>query len=187
MARPNVNTVNFLSYNSTGLDSVKAQWIRDLLETCNATFCGLQEHFKRIKTLSRLFRTEFPKFDSLVLPAHREEGRDTGRAKGGLAQMVLKGCEVRRQAVPTGGWRLQAQILHFDEWKILWVNCYFPTDPRIINFDEAELLAVQAPEVWLAVLVMESGFKLVLALSFTNTDGKTEQGKGNLYMQRGSN
>ena len=173
MARPNVNTVNFLSYNSTGLDSVKAQWIRDLLETCNATFCGLQEHFKRIKTLSRLFRTEFPKYDSLVLPAHREEGRDTGRAKGGLAQMVLKGCEVRRQAVPTGGWRLQAQILHFDEWKILWVNCYFPTDPRIINFDEAELLAVQAE---LESVLDKGGYDGVIAGGDWNYDARRTSG-----------
>ena len=64
MAKPNVNTVNFLSYNSTGLDSVKTKWIRDLLDTCQVNFCGLQEHFKRIKTLSRLFRTEFSKYDS---------------------------------------------------------------------------------------------------------------------------
>ena len=124
-----VNTVNFLSYNSTGLDSVKTKWIRDLLDTCKINFCGVQEHFKRIKTLSRLFRSEFPKFDSFALPAHREEGRDTGRAQGGLAQLVMKGC-VRRQQVATGGWRLQAQILHFEKWRILWINCYFPTDPR---------------------------------------------------------
>ena len=26
----------------------------------------------------------------------------------------------------------------------MWVNVYFPTDPRILNFDESELLEVQA-------------------------------------------
>ena len=34
MAKPNENTVNFLSYNSTGFDSVKTKWVRDLLDTC---------------------------------------------------------------------------------------------------------------------------------------------------------
>ena len=173
MTKPNVNTVNFLSYNSTGLDSLKTKWIRDLLETCNATFCGLQEHFKRVKTLPRLFRTAFPNYDNFALPAHREEGRDTGRAQGGLAQLMLKGCEVRRQVVPNGGWRLQAQILHFDDWKILWVNCYFPTDPRIINFDEEELLAVQAE---LESVLEKGGYDGVVAGGDWNYDARRTSG-----------
>ena len=172
MAKPNVNTVNFLSYNSTGFDSVKTKWVRDLLDTCKISFCGLQEHFKRIKTLPRLFRSEFSKYDSLVLPAHREEGRDTGRAQGGLAQLVMKGS-VRRQLVPTGGWRLQAQILHFEEWRILWINCYFPCDPRIVNFDEAELLAVQAE---LESVLDKGGYDGVIAGGDWNYDARRTSG-----------
>ena len=43
MATPTVtNTVNFISYNSTGLDTVKTKWVRDLAETTNTSFIGLQ-------------------------------------------------------------------------------------------------------------------------------------------------
>ena len=144
MARPGNSTVKFLSYNSTGIGPVQTQWIRDLMHTTGANFVGLQEHFKNIKSLQRFFKTEFTNFDSFVLPAHREEGRDTGRAKGGLAQLSLKQVGgVRREKVGSSGWRLQAQILHFEEFRLLWVNVYFPTDPRVVNFDEAELLVVQ--------------------------------------------
>jgi hypothetical protein len=80
-----------------------------------------------------------------VLPAHREEGRDTGRAKGGLALLSLRSLQgVRSERVATTGWRIQAQILHLRDWRLLWVNVYFPTDPRIVSFDEAKLLLVQA-------------------------------------------
>ena len=144
IARPVGKTVKFISFNSTGLGPVKTQWIRNLMDTVDAQFCGLQEHFKKTKTLSRHFRAEFPKFDNFAVPAHREDGRDTGRAKGGLAQLAVKGLKLRKQHVVTGGWRIQAQIVHFGDWRLLWINVYFPTDSRIVNFDEEELLAVQA-------------------------------------------
>ena len=145
MARPNQKSVNFLSYNSTGLSSLKTQWIRDLTETCSANFIGIQEHFKRARSLNNFFRKEFPNFDSFVLPAYREEGRDTGRAQGGLAQLCGKAFGgVKKEKVVTGSWRLQAEILHFGDFRLLWANVYFPCDPRILNFDEGELLEVQS-------------------------------------------
>ena len=59
-----------------------------------------------------------------------------------LSQKHLKG--VKCEKVTTESWRIQAQILHFNNWRLLWVNVYFPNDPKIVNFDEAELLVVQA-------------------------------------------
>ena len=145
MARPAEKVVKFLSYDSTGMNQVKSKWICELMDTCDASFCNIQEHFKKTKTLQRYFNSEFRECDAVVLPAHREEGRDTGRAQGGLAQLSRKSLGgLRREKVVTGSWRVQAQILHFGDWKLLWVNVYFPTDPRILNFDEAELLVVQA-------------------------------------------
>ena len=49
IASPARKTVKFISYNSTGLGPVKTQWIRNLMETVDAQFCGLQEHFKKTK------------------------------------------------------------------------------------------------------------------------------------------
>ena len=82
-------------------------------------------------------------YNASICNAFREECRDTGRAKGGLAQLSLKTLNVEREVVKTTGWRIQAQILRFGGWRLLWVNVYFPTDPRILNFDEQELLVVQ--------------------------------------------
>ena len=77
--------LNFMSYNSTGLDLVKTNWIRDVIKTFNIDFFQLQEHFKTIKTLDSYFRKEFPGNDSIVVPGHREPFQESGRAKGGLA------------------------------------------------------------------------------------------------------
>ena len=40
-------TVNFLSYNSTGLNEAKLKWINDLMITTDASFTGIQEHFRK--------------------------------------------------------------------------------------------------------------------------------------------
>ena len=39
--------VTFLSYNATGMNTVKAEWIRDLLKVTDSHFVGIQEHFMR--------------------------------------------------------------------------------------------------------------------------------------------
>ena len=82
--------LSFISYNSTGFTSLKREWIRDLLKTTNATFINLQEHFRKNKNVEKLFKDEFPDFNSYVIPGFRADGQDNGRPKGGLAQ--LKGC-----------------------------------------------------------------------------------------------
>ena len=174
MAGPSGQDVKFLSYNSTGLNPVKAQWIRDLMDTCDASFLGIQEHFKKLKTLQRYFQTEFRKCDSYVLPAHREEFRDTGRAQGGLAQLKLKSLRgVRQERVVTMSWRIQAQILHFGEWRLLWVNVYFPTDPRVVNFDETELRVVQ---VELQAVLDRGGYDGCLCAGDWNYDARRTSG-----------
>ena len=49
--------VKFLSFNSTGLDTIKAKWLRDLLKVACVDFCSLQEHFK--KNVGDFFKTQF--------------------------------------------------------------------------------------------------------------------------------
>ena len=53
------DTVNFLSYNSTGLDTVKTEFICDLGKVTNSSFIGLQEHFRKSKTINNFFTSEF--------------------------------------------------------------------------------------------------------------------------------
>ena len=38
--------VTFISYNPTGFSSEKIEWFKDLLETTQCTFAGIQEHFR---------------------------------------------------------------------------------------------------------------------------------------------
>ena len=58
MTSPNMN---FISYNSTGMNDMKAKWISDLLVTTGASFLGVQEHFKTIN-LEKSFDNWFPEY-----------------------------------------------------------------------------------------------------------------------------
>ena len=131
-----------MSYNSTGLDSAKTDWIRELIKTCKIDFFQLQEHFKTTKTLDSFFKREFPTNESYTLPGHREAFQDSGRAKGGLTQLSSKLLNIRKERIPTKNWRLQGQILEINAHKIIWLNCYFPTDPQTVVFNDEELSAV---------------------------------------------
>ena len=105
-------TINFMSYNSTGLDKVKTRWIRDLISTCKVDFLQLPEHFKITKSSEQFFRKEFPENDSFIMPGYREPFQDSGRAKGGLAQLSCKYLVVKKERLVQNYWRIQSQILH---------------------------------------------------------------------------
>ena len=112
-------------------------------------------------------------YNASICNAFREECRDTGRAKGGLAQLSLKTLNVEREVVKTTGWRIQAQILRFGGWRLLWVNVYFPTDPRILNFDEQELLVVQEE---LRRILDQGGYDGCICAGDWNYDARRKSG-----------
>ena len=118
-------SANFLSYNGTGLDSIKARWLRDLINVTKTDFCSVQEHFK--KNPGSFFKDNFTALDTYFIPAFREKERDTGRAKGGLAQLNSTKYKLKKVRIPTKTFRLQAQVLHFPNTILLWINSYFPT------------------------------------------------------------
>ena len=66
------STLNFMSYNSTGLDTVKIDWIQDLIKTCDIDLFQVQEHFKATKSVEKFFKRQFSESDSYVIPAYRE-------------------------------------------------------------------------------------------------------------------
>ena len=136
------STLNIMSYNSSGLDSVRVDWINDLTKTCDIDLLQVQEHFKATKSVDTFFKRQFYDYVSYVIPAHREVFQVTGRAKGGLAQLTGKKIDIRKERIKTTNWRLQAQILHFGNYKLMWINCYFPTDPQTIQYDNIELVTV---------------------------------------------
>ena len=131
--------LSFLSYNSTGLDNEKIQWINDLVETTNTVCWQLQEHFKATKTVNQYFKQNFKNFDNFVTAAVRENSTRAGRPKGGVAQFVNKDYDIKKEKLPCKSWRLQAQILHIGNYRILWMNVYMPTDPQLQQIDETEI------------------------------------------------
>ena len=135
MAHP---TVNFMIYNPTGLDKVKAKWTNELASTMNIDFISIQEHMK--KNTGNFFQNQFPGFTNSVVPGKRAPDQDTGRPMGGLAQLMNIKHGIKVSRVATKCFRVQAQILQLQKVSILWINSYSPTDPQTPNFDDTELL-----------------------------------------------
>ena len=49
---------------------------------------------------------------------------------------------IKKEKISVQSWRIQAQVLHIEAYKLIWLNCYFPTDPQTIQYDDTELLEV---------------------------------------------
>ena len=139
MATP---TVNFVSYNSTGMNTIKTDWIRNLCKLAKIDFCSIQEHFKKTKSVDKFFKEQFTDFSSYVIPAFRAENQDSGRPKGGLAQMLKRNLKIKTERIKTNNFRIQAQILNFPSTRLLWINSYLPNDPLTLLFDDQELNCV---------------------------------------------
>ena len=105
-------------------------------------FTAVQEHFKKTKTIDKYFVDQFPGHSSFVVPGYREIGQDCGRPKGGIAMLSNKLKNVGKQRIKTESFRIQAQVLSLPRTKLLWINCYMPTDPQTIQYDSQELLIV---------------------------------------------
>ena len=110
---PMDNISTFLSYNSTGLNSVKTKWIRDIVKLTKSDYISIQEHFKKTKTIDKYFIDQFPDQSSFVVPGYRESGQDSGRPKGGIAMLSGKSKSVSKKRIKTESFRLQAQVLNF--------------------------------------------------------------------------
>ena len=139
MATP---VVTFLSYNSTGLDTVKTAWTRDLCKLTKTDFLNIQEHFMKNKLVDKYFKDQFPDFSPYVIPAYREQTQDSGRPKGGIAQLSRKTFKIEHERIVTTNFRVQAQVLHFPNTRVLWINSYLPNDPQTIRYNDEELVVV---------------------------------------------
>ena len=136
--------VTFMSFNPTGLDSsAKCRFSNNICKKFGVDFLTIQEHFKF--TTNQYFKKKFPDFNSYVIPAYRSPGQDTGRAKAGLAQLSRRGLQIKKERVITKGYRVQAQILNLPSSRVLWINTYLPTDPKLIGeYDDTDLREILA-------------------------------------------
>lgn len=138
-----MDSVSFMSYNSTGLDSAKIKFSNDLCDEYEIDFLSLQEHFKFVNT-DKIYRRGFSDFNCYVKPGYRAPGQFQGRAKAGLAQLCRKEYSIKKVRVSTTGFRVQAQVLVLPNSRVLWLNTYLPPDPQLQNYDDAELQDVPA-------------------------------------------
>ena len=103
-----VTSVTFMSYNSTGLNSVKCKWICDICEEFDVDYISIQEHFKKTQSIDKYFRDNFKHYNSYIIPGYRPPGQDSGRCKAGLAQLSKGVYSVKKDRVTTRGFREQA-------------------------------------------------------------------------------
>ena len=90
-----------MSYNSTGLNTVKSDWIRNLYKVSKSDFISIQEHFKKNKNIDKFFKDQFPENASYDKTGHRGKQQDSGRPKGGLAQMRNKNIDLKEDRICT--------------------------------------------------------------------------------------
>ena len=170
--------VNFLSYNSTGMNEIKAKWIKDLVNVTNASFIGVQEHFKTVN-LENSFDNLFPEHNHHIEPGVREAGQDNGRAKGGLLQLIQKSLDIKVTKIRCEHFRIQAQLLSFPNITLLWINAYFPTDNQTITDDSSDLVETCSA---IEKLMDETNFTDVIIQGDFNWDNSRES-RHSIYMR----
>ena len=82
----------FLSYNPTGLNEQKCDWLNSLCNTCDVTYVSIQEHFRKSKTIDKFFTEQFQEYNLYVIPGFRNKGTDHGRPKAGWHSLVEPQC-----------------------------------------------------------------------------------------------
>lgn len=141
MANTNKNTLCIFSYNSRGFSEEK----RDLCKTlmiqsenyipilCNQENFLLQGNGYKIEQCLPNYRIFFKKAEKNSL--------NGGRPKNGMFITVPKKCKECVKEIRTNHWRLQAITLTSPSNRILILNSYFPTDPKVSDFDTSDLLS----------------------------------------------
>ena len=124
------------SYNSTGFNFQKIEFVNFLLTALNIDIFCLQEHFL-LKSNSHIIQNEFPDYNVSIVPATKSDAFiSKGRPSGGLFILWKKALNSRISIVKTENNRVQT--IQIDE-RILLFNCYFPYDTRDQNFNDWEL------------------------------------------------
>ena len=130
--------LKILSYNSTGFNIEKANFLNFLINLLGLKIFFIQEHM-HLKSNLYLIKNMFPNFESCMLPAVRNGNNEfCGRPSGGLGIFWCKTLNnfVKILENPDSH-RVQAiELLQ----KYIFINVYFPTDPKVNAFDEFEIL-----------------------------------------------
>ncbi len=131
--------INIYSYNSRGFGEDKKN-ICNLLaikDDHTIPIICVQEHFL-LRGNSFKEKQCLPDFHVHFKPAVMDS--EFGRPKNGMFVAVPIEIKEHVKDVSPDHWRVQAILLEVSNCKILIINTYFPTDPRINDFDTSDLL-----------------------------------------------
>ena len=145
------DNVIFLSYNSTGFNTQRAELLKDVCSEYDSAKCFLsvQEHWllhKNKYKIDNLMSSDQVVYSIGAFKDHTQV--KAGRGKAGLAQIWHESVDhlVSRVSIPSAN-RVQAVIVSLSS-KILWINSYFPGDPGCDEFDETELRETLSSIKW---------------------------------------
>ena len=134
--------VLFLSYNSTGYNFQRAEFLTDLITILGKDRCliSLQEHFLMSRSLKKIGESLPDNLCVYSIAAFKEQEIRRGRGKGGLSMIFPKCLDKYITRLPIkSSKRVQACLLALPGCRLIWLNSYFPTDPETPNFDDSDL------------------------------------------------
>ena len=151
--------LKIISYNGTGFNQEKANFLNFLIKAMQIDVFVLQEHMHLKNNLYKIHK-EFQDFDSFMLPATKKNDVvRSGRPSGGLGIFWRNSFSNNVRIVKhPDSHRVQAIIISN---KFALINVYFPTDPNVMNFDDMELLKCLHDVKWF--LTEFSNLQFILA------------------------
>ena len=135
--------MSVISYNSTGYSKFKWDFLFTLAILHSASVIAVQEHWQLKPNLYKLMNG-VENYLMFSLPAVKKTDIiRSGRPSAGLAIFYSKQIAqyVTHIDVPNSS-RVHAIQINFPAESLVFINSYFPTDPRKNNFDESELFNI---------------------------------------------
>ena len=167
---PDIGThLALMSYNSTGWGNFKANLVKTILLSHGIHIMALQEHFRLKQNISQIAK-HFTDYETFCVPATKSNKTiNAGRPSGGLAFIYSsKLCKfISRVLVPESS-RVQGLKLTLPDFKAVFINVYFPTDPKTNNFDDSVLLKT-LQDIKYLVDLCDNQYKVVV-MGDLNTD-----------------
>ena len=132
-----LDSISILSHNTTGWNSYKADFIKNLVISKNVDVIAIQEHFLLKQNMVKI-QEQFSGFELFALPAFKNDTKITaGRPSGGLALLYRNhlNSSISRISCPNSN-RVHGIKLSFQNDSYVFINVYFPVDKRNQNIDD---------------------------------------------------
>ena len=162
------NELCILSYNSRGFDSNKQDFIRTISTVtgnCLPIICN-QENFL-LKANEYIVKQTLPDHHIIFKPASMDSLH--GRPKNGMFIAVPKCIKDMVKDVSPHSTRIQSVLITTSTSKIMLINTYFPQDPRVMDFDETELILMLEE---IRKIIIDHDFNQVIWTGDINADFK---------------